>query len=128
MKNFVFVISLISVLMWPISSANAQFQPPAYAGIASFTIPCTCSGNLWIWFAPLYLGGPLALTGPMIYSTYSTILFAYYMIGIPGIWHLGSYIPAVPACWIWVPAVPTPFCAPLPAAGVMFLTGTNRFI
>lgn len=120
--------SLIFFLAF-IPNARAQTYFPPFAGLASFSIPCTCSGTLFVWFTPLYLGGPVALTGPMVYSPFSTILFAYYHIGVPGIWHLGSYIPLAPACWILVPAPPPVFtiCIPLPALGTMFLVGTNRF-
>jgi hypothetical protein len=94
-----------------------------FAGIVSYTLPCTCSGNLWIWFTPLYLGGPVVATGPMVYSPYSTILYAYYHIGVPALWHLGSYTPGVQACFQTTPAG----CVPLPAIGLMTKVGTNRF-
>lgn len=115
--SFVFVVTLSSP-----KPAHAQFLP--FAGLASFSLPCTCSATLWIWFTPLYLGGPAILTGPMIYSPFSTIPFAYYHFGLPGIWHLGSYIPAIPACWMFAGVG----CFPLPAIGLMFLVGTNRYI
>ena len=115
-----------SLLFLVPNSTNALPTPLPFGGLASFSVPCTCSGNLWIWFTPLYLGGPINITGPMIYSPYSSILYAYFMIGIPGIWHLGSYIPGVQSCWMAVPTVP-PACIPLPAAGQIFQVGTNKF-
>ena len=123
-KQFVtFVISLILVgLSWPASSAQAQTGLLPFGGIVSYPITCTCSpGNIWIWFTPLYLGGPINITGPMVYSPFSTILYGYYMIGVPGKWHLGDYVPGVQACWIKV----YKFCVPLPAVGLMSKVGTN---
>lgn len=57
----------------------------------------------------------------MVYSPYSTILYAYYNIGVPGTYALGSYTPGVQACWMYV----VTGCIPLPAIGLMFQVGTN---
>jgi len=124
MKKRQFITLIISLallgLSLPTSSARAQTGLLPFAGIVSYTIPCTCSGTLWIWFSPLYLGGSVVITGPMIYSPYSTTLYAYFKIGVPGLWHLGDYTPT-PICWIRV----YKFCAPLPAVGLMSKVGTN---
>ena len=113
-------ISFVFTLL-PLQSIHAQTLP--FGGLASFSVPCTCSGTMWVWFTPLYLGGPAILTGPLVYSPYSTIPFAYYLIGLPGIWHLGSYVPGVQACWMYAAAG----CFPLPSFGLMFMVGTNRY-
>lgn len=123
-KQFVaFVVSLTFVGMFLlVSPVQAQFELP-FGGIASFPLPCTCSFTLAVWFTPLYLGGPVVITGPLVYSPYSTIPYAYYMIGVPGIWHLGSYIPGVQACWMFIGLG----CVPFPTIGLMTKVGTNRF-
>jgi len=125
-KQFItLVVSLIFIgLSLPASFAQAQALPKLlpFGGLVSYPITCTCSpGNIWIWFTPLYLGGPINITGPMVYSPFSTILYGYYMIGVPGKWHLGDYVPGVQACWIKV----YKFCVPLPAVGLMSKVGTN---
>ncbi len=112
------MILIFSIL--PSSRIDAQTLLP-FAGIVSFPIPCTCTANLWIWFTPLYLGGPAVLTGPMVYSPYSTILYANFFIGVPSKYHLGSYIPGIQSCWIFAGF----FCFPLPTIGHMFQVGTN---
>ena len=120
----VFTVFIVLVgILWPTLPAGAQVELP-FGGLASFSLPCTCSGNFWEWFAPLYLGGPVVLTGPVTYSPYSTIPYPYYMIGVPGIWHLGSYVPGAQACWM---ALPPLGCFPLPSFGLMTKVGTNRF-
>ena len=98
-----------------------------FGGLVSYSIPCTCSlGSLWIWFTPLWLGAPVPVTGSLVYVPFSSILYAWWMIGIPSTWHLGSYIPGVQACYMLVPTVP-PSCVPWPAAGVITQVGTSKF-
>ncbi|MDP3763915.1 MAG: hypothetical protein Q8Q92_04760 [bacterium] len=116
-----FVVSVIFVGAF-LSASPAQAQGLSFGGLASFPIPCTCSFTMAVWFTPLYLGGPIAITGPLVYSPYSTILYAYYMIGVPGVWHLGSYIPGVQACWMYAGVA----CVPFPTIGLMTKVGTGR--
>ena len=125
-KQFITLIVLLTILVFflPTSPVHAQTLLP-FGGLTSFPIPCTCSGTLWVWFTPLYLGGPVVISGPVIYSPFSSLLFAYYMIGTPGTWNLGSYIPGAQACWMIAP--PPIGCFPLPATGLMFMVGTNKF-
>jgi len=107
-------------------SAHAQTQIllKPFGGIVSIPTECTCSfGNTWIWFIPLYLGGPVTVTGPMVYSPYFTILYGYYNIGVPGLWHLGDYVPDKGSCQMeYVYG-----CYELPAIGLMSKVGTNRY-
>ena len=117
------IISLVLVgILIPSSPIQAAFDGLPFGGLASFPLPCTCSATLAIWFAPLYLGGPIAITGPLVYSPYSTIPYAYYMIGVPGVWHLGSYLPGVQACWMYAGVA----CVPFPTIGLMTKVGTGR--
>lgn len=119
-KKALILILFLGIISLP-NMAFAQTELP-FGGLATFTVPCPCSGTFSIWFTPLYLGGPVVLTGPMVYSPYSTIPYAYYFIGVPGIWHLGSYLPGVQACWF-----PSPVgCVPLPSVGLMTKVGTNK--
>jgi hypothetical protein len=123
-KQFISLIFLLTLasLFLPVSSAQALKIEEPFGGIVSSKITCTCSkGNSWIWFTPLYLGGPLVTSGAIVYSPFSTILYADLNIGVPGKWHLGSYLPGVQACWIRA----VYFCLPLPALGLMTKVGTN---
>lgn len=121
MKKFIILLLVVSCWLFVPTATQAQTGLLPFGGIVSFTLPCTCSGTLWIWFTPLYLGGPVVLSGPMIYSPFSTILYANFSIGVPGKWHLGDYVPAIPACFI----IAGPTCVPLPAVGLMSKVGTN---
>lgn len=99
-----------------------------FGGLVSYTLPCTCPGsigNLWIWFVPFFLGSHIPVTGPLVYAPYVSQLYAWYMIGVPTTWHLGSYLPGVQACWMLVPP-PGTGCIPWPAAGVITQVGTSK--
>ena len=119
------VFSLVLVgLFLPNSSARAQVQQ-SFGGIVSFPITCTCpgsAGNRWIWFTPLDLGGPAPyITGPLVYSLYSTILYSNRSPGVPLYQHIGDYTPGVQACWMTI----VTGCIPLPNLGLMFQLGTS---
>ena len=106
-------------MLFPPTKAEAQLLP--FGGLVSFSFPCTCSFTLAVWLTPLYLGGPIILSGPLVYSQYSTILYGNFLIGEPGTWELGSYIPGVQACWMYYGLT----CAPFPTIGVMGEVGTS---
>ena len=124
-KQFIaIVLSLALVALFlPVSSVRAQFERP-FGGIVSLSIPCTCpgsAGNTWIWFTPLYLGGPVVITGPVVYSRYATLPFANFNIAVPSRYHAGYFTPGVQACWMTI----VTGCIPLPNLGLMFYVGTN---
>src|SRR3989338_7097010 len=113
---------LIGILL---STSSVQAQGLPFGGIVSSRFPCTCSGTTWIWFTPLYLGGPTVTTGAPVYSPFSTPFYANLHIrvfgqwhlsacfsplfstflypnlnmGFSGKWHLGPYFPGVQAFW-----------------------------
>ena len=107
------------LLLFPISSAKAVTMP--FGGLSTFSVPCTCSGNLAVWFTPLFLGGPAIVSGFITYSPYSTFEYSNYMAGIPSVWHLGSYLPGVQACYVYVGVA----CVPFPTIGLMTQVGTS---
>ncbi len=113
---FVVTISLI-----PIRNAKAADTGLAFGGLASFTVTCTCSESVTaIWFTPLWLGN-IPFTGFLTYQPLAIVLYPGYMIGVPGAWHLGTYTPAVQACYMTVPDA----CIVLPSYGVIQSTGTS---
>lgn len=119
-QSYTFIYFLIVVaLFFPTLTIKAQGLP--FGGIVSSPITCTCSPVVWIWFTPLYLGGPTVVSGPIVYSPFSTILYANFNIGVPSKYHLGSYIPGAQACWMYAVAG----CFPLPSLGIMTKVGTN---
>lgn len=120
--KFIASILLLSFTIFFLSARPIHAQGLPFGGLANFPIPCTCSFTMAVWFTPLYLGGPIAITGPLVYSPYSTIPYPYYMIGVPGVWHLGSYLPGIQACWMYVGVG----CVPFPTIGIMTMVGTSR--
>jgi len=130
MKKKQFITLIISLTLVGLSlpvSSSAQTLPKLlpFGGLVSSSVTCTCSpGNLWIWFTPLYLGGPVVITGPLVYSPFSTVLYGYYNIGVSGTWHLGDYTPGVQACWMYAGTG----CVTVPSVGLMNKVGTNYLI
>lgn len=119
------LIPLVLILLFsPVSRVGAQLSTGVlpFGGMVSFKMTCDCSAGIqWIWFTPLYLGGPVVITGPVAYSPYSTTLYPWYLIGQIRLWHLGDYTPGVQACWI----ITGNSCSTLPAIGLMGKVGTN---
>ncbi len=115
-------LCLLAVLFFPVQKADALVPPMLpFGGWPVFIFPCICSASIWAWFAPLYLGGPVIATGPLVYVPYATVPFANFLPSIPSVPHDGAYIPGVQACWIYVGIA----CVPLPSLGVMGFVGTG---
>jgi len=113
------LLVIASVIFSPIKKAEAA-SGLAFGGLVSFVTICTCSAAEAIWFTPLWLGN-VPVTGYMVYQPATTFLYPGYMIGVPGAWHLGTYTPAVQACYMTVPDA----CIVLPSYGVIQSTGTS---
>lgn len=119
--TFLVILFLAFGVFVPTKTNAAVLMP--FGGLASFSVPCLCSGTLQVWFAPLYVAGT-PIVGSIDYSPFSTILYANFLIGVPGVWHLGNYVPGVPACWQPVLVG----CAPVPSFGIMTQVGTSRLV
>lgn len=126
-KNLLIIILLLTAVF--VLTPNAQVHAQTlfdFGGVVSYPLTCTCPatiGNIWIWFTPLDLGGPGPLTtGPLVYSLYGTVfLYSNFLPGVPLYQHIGDFIPAVQACWMYAGY----FCYPLIAEGLMFQLGTS---
>lgn len=96
-----------------------------FGGFVVFSVPCACSLNDYIFFTPLSPNPPLPKAGALLYQPLFTTVYSYFALGIPGTWHLGSYIPYIPgapgACWEIVGTA----CAPMPYFGIMNQVGTG---
>jgi len=122
-KKFL-ILSIILLWVIPVNlfaiGAGTAVPGLPFGGFVIFTLPCTCSANLWIWFAPLS-PLPLPKTGPLVYQPGYTTLYGNFAIGVPATWHLGSYIPGVQTCWVYVGKA----CVVLPNYGLMNKVGTG---
>lgn len=117
------IVSLSLVWLFvPALPARAQSGLLPFGGIVAFETECTCSSMMYIWFIPLYLGGPVNITGPMVYSPFSTVLYPEFEIGTSGTWHLGDYTPGIPACWM----IEGEECIEWPSFGLMGKVATNK--
>lgn len=125
-KQITFFVLLLVVGSWLFAHpvlvhAQTAKRSLPFGGIVSFPITCNCSGGQsWIWFTPLYLGGPIVITGPMLYSPFSTILYGYYNVSVPTVWDLGDY-DSGGQCQIIIGTG----CASLPFIGLMNKVGTS---
>lgn len=90
-----------------------------FGGYITYVNPAICNcptpGLLTHLFIASANPNPLQSNLLMTYLNGSQ-LFNWHNIPMPGIAVLGTYTPAVEACWMWVPAF-TPFCVPIPAEG-----------
>lgn len=126
MKHFFIFLLCMGFALTPLT-AYAQLGTGvgtsiSFGGWVAYTIPCTCSFSLWVFFTPLYLRGlPAPIVGPLVYTPGISTLYPYYLIGVPTTWELGDYVPGVQACLIGVP----PACVILPSIGLMSRVGTS---
>ncbi|MFA6095570.1 MAG: hypothetical protein WC767_01880 [Candidatus Paceibacterota bacterium] len=120
-KKAAFTILLIVLMAAPLRAL--ALVPPLlpFTGLSVFTFPCTCSIGLWGYYAPLYMTS-IPMTGPMVYLPWATIPFLNFLPTIPAKWDKGVFVPAVQACWFYVPPF---FCVPIPAFGMMLYVGTG---
>ncbi len=119
-SGVVLLVSMMSMFVFP-TSTHALVPPMThFGGLANFFIPCTCSANLWVYFTPLYLSS-VPITGPLVYTPYATLPYPNFLSGVPGVWHLGGFVPGVQACWFYVGIT----CVPIPNYGMMTLVGTS---
>jgi hypothetical protein len=117
MKYLLAALILVSVIPFPVHGQGL----PGFSGYPAMSpIPCTCSGTVWSFFAPLYLTA-VPIAGAMVYSPASTIPYPYGFQTIPAASHVGAYIPGVQACWIYVGFS----CVMLPSVGLMLYVGTG---
>ncbi len=120
MKKTIFLIALFFCFSTPFSVDALGLQ--GFGGfVPSLPVPCTCSGMLWIPFAPLYPQPLLPPFGALTYMPGTTILKPWFRIGVPLTWELGQFTPGLQLCYIGAP----PACVILPSNGHMFLVGTS---
>ncbi len=114
------IILGLAILFTPFSAKAFGFGLP-FGGLVTSVIPCTCSGGVWISYTPLFLGSNIPTVGSLYFSPVS-ILYAWFQLGVPGTWNLGSFLPGPGACLIIVGEA----CSPLPAEGTIEYMGTSK--
>lgn len=124
-KKFLILVIIVLMVVPVISFATGvgTFVPGLpFGGFVIFTLPCTCSKSLWIFFDPLHITGK-TIVGPLIYQPGYTTLYGDFAIGVPSTWHLGSYKPIVGngVCWMYVGKA----CVVMKNFGLMNKVGTG---
>lgn len=123
MKSAILPFLILIIFLAPFFKVRAEITP-SFGGLSSYSVPCTCSGNVAVWFSPLFLGS-IPAAGFIVYSPSSTFQYSNYNAGVPRVWHLGSYLPGVQACYIYVPVSWGVSCVPFPTLGLMSQVGTG---
>ena len=114
---FLIVLIVVSFSTLPFTAKAIGFTP--FGGFVVSMLPCTCSGNFWLQMSPFFFPTPGA--GALVYQPGGTIVYAHYVIPVPGVWLLGDYTPGVQACYQYVGVS----CVPIPSFGVIHQTGTS---
>ena len=87
--------------------------PLVFGGRIIATIPCTCSGGLWISVGP-----PRPMAG-IVYQAGVSVLFSFYSL-LPSEHILGTYVPGG-VCLVGVP----PGCGSVTTIGTIVVAGTS---
>jgi hypothetical protein len=128
MKKLVFSLFAAGTLLFPALALPAlvSAQTLPFGGLVVNTTVCTCpatAGNLLITFAPFWFGASdVPSGGSLVYIPWLSKLYAWFEIGVPGTYHLGSYVPGIQACWMYSGNS----CFPLPSMGVIYQVGTSK--
>ncbi|MBI3019797.1 MAG: hypothetical protein HYY60_00510 [Parcubacteria group bacterium] len=87
--------------------------PLVFGGRIIATIPCTCSGGLWISVGP-----PRPMAG-IVYQVGVSVLFSFYSL-LPSEHILGTYVPGG-VCFVGIP----PYCTSIATLGTIVVAGTS---
>lgn len=116
------LLTLFCAVAFLFPGQTHAIAPLPFGGLNTVTVPCTCSGMLWVFFSPLYPNPPFPLAGALVFVPGATTPHPHFLFGVITKWELGQYITPDPGiCWVGAP----PFCVVLPSLGIMFRAGTS---
>lgn len=118
---------LIAMVLAPYPSLTQKFSdtlgkeitslkaalPTVFGGRIVATIPCTCSGGVW-----LSIGPPRPMAG-IVYQAGISVLFSFYSL-LPSEYILGTYVPGG-VCMVGIP----PACGSVATIGTIVVAGTS---
>jgi hypothetical protein len=113
---------LLFLLLTPIYAGAVSTGVP-FGGYVTSYIPCTCSTGAAVIYGPFFTGAPTPATGSLWLNP-ASLLYMFFVPGLPTSWDLGSYTPGVGGCWIIAPN-PTDPCVPVPTLGSIQYMGTS---
>ena len=119
MKMFIGALSVL-FFVFPLVSKADPLTGSMFGGYVTASVPCGCSGGVWIYYSELFLGLPTPITGALYFPP-GGILYSFYQLGIPTTWELGQFVPGPGECLI--PSGTG--CVLLPALGTIEYMGTS---
>ena len=127
MKTYVLAFALGLFMFFIPNATRALDTGVGFGGLVNIAIPCSCSAGTWIYYTPLWGIAPLPVTGALWFPP-GARLYAWFQLGVPGTWNLGSYAPGTgEGCWIVAPDPADP-CILLPALGTIEYMGTSKLL
>lgn len=122
MKKYFFALFLLFALSIPLFTYAAITGIP-FGGYVTATIPCTCSAGSVVVYTPFFNGSKLPSAGSL-WLVPGSLLYKYFVPGLPTSWNLGTYTPGASGCFVLAP-VPGEPCLPVPAMGMIQFMGTS---
>lgn len=121
-------INLASLVLLLLMSAIPQAAKAIdtgvpFGGYVTGYIPCTCSAGAAVLYTPFFTGSAVPSTGTLWLNP-TSLLYSFFVPGLPTSWDLGSYTPGAGGCWIIAPNPADP-CLPVPTLGSIQYMGTS---
>ncbi|MEI6237978.1 MAG: hypothetical protein WCP15_00395 [bacterium] len=117
----IFILSLIIFSSFFLFSNEAKAVGLPFGGYVTMIIPCTCSGNMWVFMSPMFISD-VSSAGALVYQPGAAIPYDYFITPpVPTTWLLGDYIPGAGQCWMYAGTS----CFTLPAIGMIQSYGSS---
>lgn len=132
MKKKILIISIALVLVsasfiagFVMKTEKSTAAAPAmlpFGGHLLLAEDCECSQAFELYYLPaMPLANFPAGGGWLAYDTKTTIVYSYYNMITPGVWHMGLYIPGRQSCW----SLHRGLCLVANDMGTIFEAGTS---
>jgi len=124
MKKILALILIVSSVLFTSPATALAKVGLNFGGYVVASMPCICSINWWITYAPFY-PLPAPKVAALVYTQFASIPYAYQTslipVPLPTSWQMGKYIPGPQTCLTGLP----PICAIVPSLGVISQVGAS---
>ena len=118
MRKYILSFLIAALFLIPTKSKAIGL---GFGGYVNVVLPCTCSGNFWVYMTPLFLSS-VPISGAMVWQPGGTIPYANFVIPqVPTTWLLGDYVPGAGICLMYAGVT----CVPIPAVGMINQVGSS---